>query len=131
MGEDNFIPQHPLDLVSLTSQLRRQGVEPNRNGDPDLQEYEPAVAGYRPGVVPKLQNQAVISEDAVKLIFPNSLPNYNPEIMQSPWIPQSMQKAAMNPSTIIRPKTVFIRKSPTSLHNRSVNKSKDVGMKAF
>jgi len=36
-----------------------------------------------------------------------------------------MQKAVINPGTIVRPKTVFIRKLPTSLHNRSVNKSED------
>jgi hypothetical protein len=55
VGEDNFVPQRLLDLVGLPSQLRRQGVGPNRNGDPDLQEHEPAIAGYGPGVVPKLQ----------------------------------------------------------------------------
>ena len=60
VGEDKFVPQRLLDLVGLPSQLRRQGVGSNRNGDPDLQKHEPAVAGYRPGVVPKLQGQAVI-----------------------------------------------------------------------
>ena len=60
VGEDNSVPQRLLDLVGLVSQLRRQGVGPNRNGNPNLQEHEPAIAGYRPGVVPKLQDQAVI-----------------------------------------------------------------------
>ena len=60
LGEDNFVPQRLLDLVDVPSQLRRQGVQANRHGDPDLQEHEPAVAGYGPGVVPKLQGQAVI-----------------------------------------------------------------------
>ena len=45
VGEDNFVPQRFLDLVGLPSQLRRQGAGPNRNGDPDLEEHEPAVAG--------------------------------------------------------------------------------------
>ena len=44
VGEDNFVSQCLLDLVGLASQLRRQGVGPNRDGDPDLQEHEPAVA---------------------------------------------------------------------------------------
>ena len=51
--------------------------------------------------------------------------------MRPPWPQQSTQKAAISPSTIARPKTVFIRKPPTSLHNRSVNKIEDVGRKAF
>ena len=60
VGEDNFVPQHLLDMVGLPLQLQRKGVGPNWNGDPYLQEDELAVAGYRPGVVPKLQGQAVI-----------------------------------------------------------------------
>ena len=51
--------------------------------------------------------------------------------MRPLWPQQSTQKAAINPSTIARPKTVFIRKPPTGLPNRSVNKGEDVGMKAF
>ena len=60
VGEDNFVPQRLPDLVGLFSQFRRRGVGPNRNSDPDLYEHEPSVAGYRPGVVPKLQGQAII-----------------------------------------------------------------------
>jgi hypothetical protein len=41
-----------------------------------------------------------------------------------------MQKAAINPNTIAGPRTVFIRRPPTSSHNRPANKIEDVLMKA-
>ena len=56
------------------------------------------------------------------LIFQCSFLNYNPEIM---WSLQSTQKAVINRSIIAHPTTVFIRKLPTSLHDRSVYKSGD------